>query len=446
MQVVILAGGQGTRMGELTRSVPKPMVPLAGRPILEHQVALARRYGFTDLVFLTGHLGEVIERHFGDGADWGVSVRYYREQTPLGTAGALKAVEDWLQGPLLVFYGDTVLDVDLQCLADFHLQRRPLATLVVHPNSHPYDSDLVALDAQQRIVGFHAKPHAPDRCYPNCANAALYAMSPELLEFVPRGRFADLGREVFPMLVEQGRTLLGYRTPEYIKDVGTVPRLRQVEQDVLSGKVARLNRRHPRRAIFLDRDGVLNPDCEPAVTAETLRLLPGVAQAVRRINESEFLAVVVTNQPAVAKGWLSVADLEAVHAKLETLLGAEHAYLDRIYYCPHHPDKGFAGEVPEYKIGCTCRKPDPGMLLAAAADLHIDLAGSWMIGDRTVDLEAGRRAGCRTALVRTGLGGSDGRFDCRPDAVFADLDEATRHVLQLQPSGVAPPAAPPPRD
>ncbi len=129
-------------------------------------------------------------------------------------------------------------------------------------------------------------------------------------------------------------------------------------------------------------------------------LAPGAAQAIRQINDSEHLAVLVTNQPMLAKGMLTREGLERIHARMETLLAEEQgAYLDRIYYCPHHPERGFEGEVATLKIDCDCRKPKPGMLLAAARELNIDLTGSWMIGDTEADVAAGQKAGCRTLLV-----------------------------------------------
>ncbi len=429
MKTVILAGGKGTRMGDLVRQVPKPMLRLAGKPILEHQIELARRSGCTEIILLTGHLGQVIEEHFGDGARWDVRIRYHREATALGTAGALKAIQGWLDDDFLVFYADIVMNVDLAALVAFHCQRNALGTLVVHPNSHPYDSDLLEIDAQGRIIAFHPKPHDGNGRFRNLVNAALYVLSPEALRHIPAGRFADLGRDVFPEIVRSGGALYGYRTPEYISDVGTLERLRQVEADVLSGKVARLNCGRARRAIFLDRDGVINVDRDPVARADQLELLPGAAEAVRRINRSEFLAVVVTNQPGVAKGFLSEQELDCVHARLEWLLGAEGAYLDRIYYCPHHPERGLPGERPDYKIPCDCRKPSPGMVLRAAAELNIDLAGSFLIGDRTADIRAGASAGVRTILVRTGCAGGDGRWACEPDFVFDDLREAVDFVM-----------------
>jgi mannose-1-phosphate guanylyltransferase/phosphomannomutase len=429
IQVAILAGGKGTRMGDLTARLPKPMLPLHGKPILEHQIELARRYGCTEVILLVGCLGEVIRDYFGDGSRWGVSIRYHHELSPLGTAGALKAIEDWLDDTCFVFYGDTVMDVDLQALAAFHQERRPLATLLVHPNDHPYDSDLVELDRDGRIAAFHGKPRTADRHYSNCASAAMYVVSRGLLDHIRQGESADLGRDVFPRVVRDGGLLLGYNTAEYIKDVGTPERLAQVARDVESGKVARLNRGCPREAIFLDRDGVINREVDHVVKTEQFELLPGAAEAIRRINRSEYLAVVVTNQPAIAKGWLAENELRRIHDKMESLLGESHAFVDRIYYCPHHPDKGFDGEVSEYKVPCECRKPRPGMLLAAKNDLNIDMQRSWMIGDSTADIAAGAHAGCRTILLRTGHGGQDGKYAVRPDHVSESLSDAVGRVL-----------------
>ncbi len=398
-QIVVMCGGKGSRMGSLGENVPKALVPLAGKPLLEHQLDLACRYGFEEIILLTGHLGELIESHFANDGYRGMKLRFHREPAPLGTAGALKAIEERLRDDFVVFYGDTIMDIDLHRLAQFHVENQAAATLVVHPNRHPYDSDLLDIDAAGRVVALYPKPRDPSAVHRNLANAGLYVLSRSMLRHAPSAAKADLDRYVLPAAFRAGEKIMAYNTTEYITDMGTPERLRAVEADVLSGKVERLNRGNPRPAFFLDRDGVLNVDYERGATAENMQLLPGVAEALRCINRSEYLAVVVTNQPAVAKGFMSEADLAAAHAKLETLLGAEHALLDRIYFCPHHPQKGFAGERPEYKIECSCRKPQAGMLLAAASELSIDLPRSFMIGDRAVDIEAGAKAGCKTILV-----------------------------------------------
>jgi D-glycero-D-manno-heptose 1,7-bisphosphate phosphatase len=156
----------------------------------------------------------------------------------------------------------------------------------------------------------------------------------------------------------------------------------------------------PREAVFLDRDGTLIEEVNYLASPEQVRLLPGAAQAVRRLNDAGVLVVVVTNQAGVARGYFPESRVTEVHERLSLLLGEHGAKIDAFYHCPHHPTEG----VGVYRVACDCRKPKPGLLLTAAREWDIDLARSWMIGDKPSDAEAGAAAGCRTLLVRTGHG------------------------------------------
>ena len=411
-------------MGELVSDLPKPMVQLAGKPIMEHQIDLAKRYGLKEFRVLTGYKAEVLESYFGHGDAWGVNITYHREDHPLGTAGAVKELEGELDEAFYVFYGDVLMDVHLPRLFEFHRTKGVAVTIAVHPNDHPSDSDLVEVDQEDRVIAIHNKPHDPDVPRRNLVSAALYVMSPSVLGHIERGRSSDFGRDVFPRLLASEETISAYQTREYIKDVGTVKRLSEVEADLLAQRPLHFNLESPVGAVFLDRDGVLNHPVEPLRSADQLRLLSGVASAVRRINRSDRLAVVVTNQPLIAKGFASESDVEAIHGRMEGLLSEDGAYLDRIYYCPHHPERGHAGERPELKIQCDCRKPRTGMIRRAARELNIDLSDSFIVGDRTVDVQAGIDAGIGTILVRTGSAGEDASYPCDPDFVFSDLDAA----------------------
>lgn len=424
MKVVILAGGKGTRMGTLTKKIPKPMVPIANKPILQYQIELARRYDLTEIIILTGYKGEVIENYFKDGSKWGVKIDYNREKELLGTAGALKEIEDKLQDDFLVFYGDIIMDVDIKSLISFHNKKRSIATIVVHPNEHPYDSDLVEIDKDDKVTAFHFKPHKEGEFYRNLVNAALFILSPNILKYIKKGSFSNIEKDIFSLLLRAGESIYTYNTPEYIKDIGTIDRLKEVEYDVNSSKLGRLSKINKRKAIFLDRDGVLNYEKRVIANVDDFKLLPEVEEAVRKINKSNYLAVVVTNQPVIAKGVTSPKELDRIHAKLETLLGEKRAYLDKIYYCPHHPEKGFDGEIKELKIDCDCRKPKIGMIKKASEELNIDIANSYIIGDRTVDIMTGKNAGLKTILVKTGYKGEDGKYKCEPDFIFENLKKA----------------------
>ncbi|QRN99079.1 HAD-IIIA family hydrolase [Archangium violaceum] len=425
-QMVILAGGRGSRMGGLLGALPKPMAPVGGKPLLRHQLELGLRHGFTEAVLLTGHGGETLESALGSVE--GMRLRYVREERPLGTAGALMQALPVLAERFLVLYGDTLLEVDLERMWSHHQRASADLTLFLHPNDHPQDSDLVEVDEEDRVVAFHAPPHPPERLVPNLANAALYVMERRVLQGV-EAEGMDLARTFFPRLLARGARLVGYRSPEYIKDMGTPERYARVQADHASGRPQRCSLEAPRPAVLLDRDGTLNRHAGYVRRPEEVELLDGVGAALRRLNQAGLRTALVTNQPVVARGECTEQELRRIHSRLELLLGRQGAYLDRLYWCPHHPDGGFAGERPELKKVCDCRKPATGLIERAARELRLELGDSWMVGDTTVDVRTARQAGVRSVLLRTGEAGSDARFPDRPDYVFLSLTEAVEFIL-----------------
>ncbi len=421
MQLVILAGGKGTRLG-LT-DIPKPMCPIDGVPLLERQIKLAKSYGIDEIFLLEGHLAHIISDYFGDGQRFGVKIHHIVEEQPLGTAGALTLIKKQLKDRFLVFYGDVVMDFDIKSMQEFDAQAPSLGTLLVHPNNHPYDSDLLEVK-DGKITAFYPKPHADGEIYHNLVNAAVYILSPEIFEYIEPLKPQDFGKDIFPKILQNGKVLRGYKSAEYIKDMGTKDRLPKICNDVASGNVQKLNKKNSRPAIFLDRDGVLIKDMDKNPIVENFELLDNVPEAIKKINQSGYLAIVVTNQPMIAKGFVTFEQVDDVHKLLETELGKDGAYLDDIYFCPHHPEKGFAGEIPELKVDCNCRKPKPGMLLKAAQDYHIDLSQSWMIGDRESDIKAGKAAGCKTVLIGTLPSFEKANYN------FKNLSEAIDFILE----------------
>ena len=431
-QLLILAGGQGTRLKDRLGDLPKPMIPIASRPLLEHQIELARAHGFTDVLLFVHHRAELIQQHLGDGARWGLRLRYIIEQQPLGTAGATLAGFDQLADRFAVLYGDTMVNIDLTRFWDAHASAHADATLFLHPNNHPFDSDLVEIDAENRVTAFHNRPHPADKFFQNLVNAGLYIIEKRALEpWRANTRPLDFGKDLFPAMLARGAKLVGYNSPEFIKDIGTPDRYDWVCGQYEAGIIQRSTLAHPQRAVFLDRDGTLVKEvsAQGLHRIEDLELLPGVAEAVHELNHAGLRAVLITNQPVVAKGFCTEAQLQQIHNKLESLLGHEHAFLDRIYFCPHHPEKGFPGERADLKIDCDCRKPKPGLVRRAQRDLNIDLAHSWFIGDTTTDVQTARHAGVKSILLRTGHGGGDGKHDAKPDFTFDTLGAAVRHIL-----------------
>jgi histidinol-phosphate phosphatase family protein len=427
--VVILAGGMGTRLRERSGDLPKPMVPIIGKPVLQHSIELCVKFNFNRILLLVHHHHEVISNYFQDGRNFGASIQYAIEKEPRGTSGALRDALNMLDEDFLVLYGDTFIDVDLRRFWDKHFSSAASGSLLLHPNDHPHDSDLVEVDSNNRIIAIHGYPHNTIPKH-NLVNAGLYVLNKHLInDATPSIGKADIAKNMFPLMLELGAHLNGYITPEYIKDMGTPDRLDKVERDFQLGLPERLSTRHLRSAIFLDRDGTLISEVNHLTSPDQVSLLEGVAPAVKQINHFGSLAVVVTNQPVVARGDISFEQLSLIHAKLETDLGVNGAYLDKIYFCPHHPDKGFPGEIPELKLQCECRKPEPGLINLACSELSIDRRKSWMIGDTTSDIETGRRAGIRTILLKTGYSGADGKYAVRPDYVCSDLLEAVNWIF-----------------
>lgn len=407
MTAIIMAGGRGTRISELFPDIPKPMIPIDGIPVLEREICSLASQGFTDIILTVSYLHEKIEEHFGDGSKWGVHIEYFVEDSPLGNAGALFKMN--LKEDFLLLNADAVFDVDFNRMVAFHKAHGGLVTLFTHPNSHPYDSGLILANEQGQVEQWLAKEDDRPRYYKNRVNAGLHVISPKVLEAVDGSRVGqkdengktikiDLDRQLLKPLAGTGK-MYCYDSPEYVKDMGTPERYHAVVEDYKKGIVQAKNLKNKQKAIFLDRDGTINKYVGFLRNIDDFELIDGVTQAIQKINASGYLAIIVTNQPVIARGEVTVPQLQEIHNKMETLLGLEGAYLDAIYYCPHHPHKGYAGEIPELKIDCDCRKPKPGMLLKAAEDFNIDLNQSYMVGDGENDVKAGIAAGCQAVLL-----------------------------------------------
>ena len=421
MKAVFMAGGRGTRISSVASDIPKPMIRIQGKPILEHEIECLRDQGYRDIIITVSYLGDIIVDYFGDGSGisaaigkpFGVNIQYYFEKQPLGNAGALLKLRKELDDDFLLLNADVLFDIDVDRLVEAHQISGASATILTHPNSHPYDSGLIISDKDNLVTQWLTKEDQRPKYYKNRVNAGIHVLSPEILDALPvtadevgtvgyDGKIVklDLDRDILRPLAGSGK-LCCYDSTEYVRDMGTPERFMAVCDDFASGIVTGRNLKNPQKAIFLDRDGTINKYVGFLRNIDEFELIDGVSQAISLINGSAFLTIVVTNQPVIARGEVTEEELTEIHYKMETLLGKDGAYLDDLYYCPHHPHKGYEGEIKELKIDCDCRKPKPGMLLQAAKDHHIDLSDSWMIGDSENDILAGKAAGCHTAYIGT---------------------------------------------
>lgn len=468
--VVIMAGGFGTRFQKVSRAIaaenprlfgivediPKPMAVIDGIPVLEREIINLRKQGFTNILLTVSHLKEVIKQYFKDGSGispatgqvFGVHIEYFEEDLPLGNAGALWKCYDCLTPHFLLLNADSIFDIDFNRILNYHKEKKALATLFVHPNSHPYDSGLIVTsdEVQGRVNSWITKEEPRPKTYNNLVNAGIHVLSKEALD-IAAGISAinptligkkneedgqtykvDLDRQILKPLCKSGK-VYAYRSPEYVKDMGTPERFEAVVRDFRRGVVVEKNLKNKQKAIFLDRDGTINQYVGFLRDAEEFELIPGVVEAIKSINASGYLAVVVTNQPVIARGEVSYEGLNGIHKKMETLLGKAGAYIDGLYFCPHHPDKGFEGEVSELKIKCNCRKPNSGMLLDAAQDLNIDLSQSWMIGDGKNDVQCGKNLGVNTILL-TGEGTASKQQDIVNKKICYGQDFTCKSLLE----------------
>ena len=425
MKTVIMAGGKGTRISELFPDIPKPLIPISTinpdtgekieKPVLQWEIESLVAQGFTEIIITVSHMADQIMAYFGNGERFGAKITYFVEETPLGNAGALFKMRETLgDQPFLLLNADAVFEIDFNRMVQYHQEHGALVTLFTHPNSHPYDSGIVVADNTGAVLQWLTKEDARPEHYKNRVNAGLHVIDPKVLDRVDidanligtegaDGKIIkiDLDRQILKPLCGT-HTMFCYDSPEYVKDMGTPERFNSVSADFQNGVVSAKNLSNPQKAIFLDRDGTINKYVGFLRNIDDFELLPGVAEAIKMINSSGYLAIVATNQPVIARGEVTIPQLTDIHNKMETLLGKAGAYIDALYYCPHHPHKGYEGEVPELKIDCDCRKPKPGMLIQAAQDYNIRLEDSWMIGDGENDVKCGIAAGCKTALIGEG--------------------------------------------
>lgn len=421
---VIMAGGQGTRLGNLVLEIPKPMVKVGDKPILERQIDNLKQDGIVNITIVVGYLGDVIKDYFKDGKDFGVNINYISETEPLGSAGSLFYLKDKFNDDFILLFGDLIESVNFNKMLEFHKTNQALITLFSHPNAHPFDSDLLIVDSSNVVTGMDSKHNVRDYYYHNLVNAGIYVISPKALVSFNELKKKDMEKDFIKDLIPTNK-VYSYCSSEYVKDAGTIERLQAVNKDIKNGIVEGKNITNKQKAIFLDRDGTINIHRGHLSDIDNFELIEGVASAIKLINQSGYLAIVITNQPVVARGNLTIEGLENIHKKMETELGKEGAYLDAIYYCPHYPESGFEGEVKELKIDCDCRKPKIGLLLKAKERFNIDFDESWFIGDSDMDVICGQNAQCKTVLI-----GQPKEKTTKPDFLANSLLNAVKMILK----------------
>ena len=390
---VILAGGKGTRSADPTKA--KLGQELDGAPLLQWHMRLLQPSEITTAVVVAGHLGDQVDALCNQVDPLNINLSVVHEQIQRGTVAALTlAAQETQADRFLIILGDVLMSLPIQQFLDEWRACGKTVAVVVHPSTHPEDSDAAFPTHDGRVL---VVPKSQPRDHiPNMSSAGLFAITRAGLERYAHHK--DVGSDVLPEAAESG-DLFAFVSSHYLKDTGTSARLKSAQEDIKRGAFARRGNPGPRAALFLDRDGVINPSQPEYHEAEGYELLPGIATEIAKANRAGIPTIVITNQPAIAKGLMTFDEHQRIRATMDRLLGIEGAFVDDYYFCPHHPDSGFEGEVNELKVHCTCRKPNPGMLLDAAARHTLDLKQSVMIGDTDRDRDAAQEVGARFVHV-----------------------------------------------
>lgn len=387
-QAVFLVGGKGTRLGALTQNAPKPLLPLQDDLcLLDMLIEEAARHGFEDVLLLAGHCGDMVEARYRTRSIRGASIRIFKEEEPLGTAGCLQFAKEALEPWFLLANGDSFFEINLRALTAAHSVATDacdafIALRTVEDVSR-YGS--VEHDGGQ-VTAFREKsdsrPGAGD------INGGVYCLSRRVAESIDGP--SSLERDVFPALVKTGR-LHAKRFDGYFIDMGLPDTYAEAQRETPKRRV--------RPCAFLDRDGVLNHDAGYTYKPEDLRWIQGARETVRTLNDAGCYVIVVTNQAGVARGYYAEEDVKAFHAHMSRDLAEIGAHVDAYYYCPHHPDGVVEGYVFNNHRD---RKPNPGMLLRAFEDWPIDKENSFLVGDKASDLAAAEAAGVPGILFEGG--------------------------------------------
>ena len=369
-QAVILAGGRGTRMQPITNDRPKPMVPILGRPFLEYQIEQLRGQGFERVLMLLGYLPEVVQNYFGDGTAWGVHIEYSVTEPDQLTSSRVATARHMIDPCFLLLYCDNYWPMQMNRMWTRFCQAGKPALITVYSNKDGYSRGSVRLDQDGHVRVFDRLRTTPGLREVEISYAILTDLA---LDLLPE-QDTLFEEAIYTPLAQQGR-LTAYVSDHRYYSVGSLQRLPATEAFM---------RREP--TVILDRDGVLN--CKPP-QAQYVRnwgeweWCPGSLEALRLLRQAGYRVIIASNQPGIGRGFMSEADLDAVHGRMMQEIAQAGGRVEAIYYCPH-----------DWQAGCECRKPKPGLLYQAQRDFHLDLTRTPFIGDDERDQATAAAANC----------------------------------------------------
>lgn len=413
LNLVILAGGLGTRLRLSLPNTQKVMAPVGGIPMLRHLLRQCAHAGFSAVTLAVGYREEDVRSTLGEETD-GVTVRYSREDVPLGTGGALaNALAGMAVARTMVLNGDSLIDVDLASVVAWHRARHARASIVVTSVEDVSRFGSIETTSHGEVTLFREKADAPSGA--GMINAGVYVFEPDALPSKEHRVRFSLEREILPGLVGNG--LYAWAVPKQFFDIG-IPESLENASRLMERPLARYSQHG---LVVLDRDGTLIAERNYLADPSGVELLPGAAEGVSGLKELGHRVVVATNQSGIARGMFTMATLDAIHARMVELLSEQGAVLDGLFVCPHGPEDG-----------CTCRKPQAG-LVQQARRVFGDLPVVAVVGDKACDIDLGVAVGATTILVTSGYGSRAFLLEgVKPDFVVDDLVGAVHVVREVQ--------------
>ena len=399
--VVLACGGFGTRLKEITNDTPKPLFPVAGKSTLERCIKELEYFQFKNAIITIGYKNTKFKKFIDKlNQKYKVDIDIYVEENPLGECGALWEIKDKLCNDFVFINGDLIFSIDFKKLSFFHKRLSSKLTLVTHTSDHPEDSDLVSVPNGTLVENIYLKGHNKNsvkNAY--LGNSGICILNKEVLTKLKAPNQKD-SKSVFHFIVKNvfdlNINIYSYNTTEYIKDMGTPKRLKVVEGDLFKEKVSRKNYTNIQKALFLDRDNTLiKCNIGNYITSKNeIEILIKNVEKIIPISLEYDLICLVTNQPVIAMGKISLRDLDEINSVVIKSCLSMGLKIDIVAFCPHHPHKGYEGEIEILKHDCFCRKPNPGLFFEQAFLRNINLKESLMIGDSDYDLLAAQNAGC----------------------------------------------------
>ncbi|OGH51528.1 MAG: hypothetical protein A3H17_01605 [Candidatus Levybacteria bacterium RIFCSPLOWO2_12_FULL_37_14] len=377
-QAAILAGGQGIRLRPFTLTLPKPMIPIHGKPFLEYIIELLKKNSIEEVIIMTGYLHKKIEDYFKDGQKFGLKIKYSFSPVEDETGTRIKKAKKFLDGTFLLLYADNYWPLQLDQLFKFYKKMDTQGLATVYSNIDNYTKNNILVNDKGLVEIYDKTRQTPGL---NGVDIGFFVLNKKIFNLFPQENFS-FEKVILPQLVSK-KQLAGFLTNHKYYGLSNLERIPVIEKFL-----------KPKKIILLDRDGVIDekpPKAEYVKNWSEFKFLPGTIEALKLLNKKGYQIIIISNQAGIGRGVMTEEDLKEIHRKFLEACAKESINIVGIYYCPHNWDEG-----------CFCRKPKPGMLFKAAADHSFDLTKAIFIGDDERDKQAGQAANCPTILLQQG--------------------------------------------